>query len=379
MHHGFEGLGMTSKRLVLHAGFHKSGTTALQESLAEHRSRLKESGVLYPSIGTKTHHRAAWSLSGKVWGWKKRGGESVSTKVWDNLVKRVNNSPEQVVMLSSEFFSELEGDKIRKASHDLKGREVEILFTLRPLVKLLPSSYQQYLKYGMKIKYEDWLHEIFNNREKTKVSPTFWKRHEHSKVIARWVDTFGKGKVTVIIADETKPEFLFEEVNDLLGLPGKTLIAAQIGSNRSLNMEEIALLLELNKQFPKDRSWDEYEVFIRDGYVRHLTDRVPAAMDKERLLTPEWAVQRANEIGRVTVQDLMNYGIRIIGNLQSLGESSVPIGQSRYPDSVDIKIAAAAMLAFDEKRINKFPIGWLFKSLRTRAKKQINLRSKKLR
>lgn len=367
------------KRLVIHTGFHKSGTTALQESLAENRKSLKEEGVLYPSIGTKSHHRAAWSINEKVWGWKKRGGERVSPKVWENLVKRINNSAEETVIISSEFFSELDGEKIRKISEDVKGREIEILFTLRPLVKLLPSSYQQYLKYGMKIKYEEWLHEVFNNREKTKVSPSFWKRHEHSKVIARWVDIFGANKVTVLIADEAKPEFLFQEVNNLLGLPKETLVAAKKGSNRSLTIEEIALLLEINNQFPKNRTWDEYEIFIRDGYIRQLTDHVLPTKDQERLLTPQWAIDRANELGSETAKDLQKYGIRIIGELETLGNSTVPIGQSLYPETINIKTVAAAMLAFDEKRINKFPVNWLFKSLRIRVKKQISLRSKKLR
>lgn len=367
------------KRLVIHTGFHKSGTTALQEALAENRKSLKENGVVYPSIGTKSHHRAAWSINEKVWGWKKRGGEKVSPKVWENLVKRINNSEADTVILSSEFFSELDGEKIRKISQDVKDREIEILFTLRPLVKLLPSSYQQYLKYGMKVKYEEWLHEIFNNREKTKVSPSFWKRHEHSKVIARWVDIFGANKVTVLIADEAKPEFLFEEVNNLLGLPKGTLVAAKRGSNRSLSMEEISLLLEINIQFPKNRTWDEYEIFVRDGYIRQLTDHVLPTNDKDRLLTPQWAIDRANEMGSETLKDLRNYGIRIIGNLESLGNSTVPMGQSIYPERIDIKTVASAMLAFDEKRVNKFPVNWLLKSLRIRVRKQISLRSKKLR
>jgi len=379
VHHGFESIGMTKKRLVLHPGFHKSGTTALQEALSEQRSYLKESGVLYPSIGTKTHHRAAWSLNGTVWGWKKRGGESVSPKVWENLAKRVSAASEPTVIISSEFFSELDGEKIRKASQDLKSREVEILFTLRPLVKLLPSSYQQYLKYGLKIKYEDWLYEIFENRDKTKVSPTFWKRHEHSKVIARWVDTFGTSNVTVIIVDEAKPEFLFTEVNKYLGLPDGSLAASKIGSNRSLNMEEISLLLEINNQFPKDRSWDEYEVFIRNGYIRQLTDYVPPAKDKDRLLTPEWVIERANELGRGTIRDLKNYGIKVIGNLDSLGDSTVPVGQSKYTETIDIKTVAGAMLTFDQRLTNKLPAKWLWKSFRKRLKRQILLRSRKLR
>ncbi|MFM7874849.1 MAG: hypothetical protein ACKO8Y_09605, partial [Actinomycetota bacterium] len=184
--------------------------------------------------------------------------------------------------------------------------------------------------------------------------------------------------VTLLIADEAKPDFLFNEVNDFLKLPKGTLISVQTGSNRSLNMEEISLLLEINKQFPQERSWDEYEVFIRDGYVRQLTDFVVPANDKSRLLTPDWAVERANNIGRETISELKNLGVSIIGNLDSLGSASVPIGQPVYPETIDIKTVASAMLAFDEKRVNKFPASWVLKSLKLRIIKQIKLRSKRL-
>ena len=63
-----------SKRVVAHVGFHKTGTTALQESFAETREELKALGVTYPDFGQKAHHRAAWSLVGRTWGWKNRGG-----------------------------------------------------------------------------------------------------------------------------------------------------------------------------------------------------------------------------------------------------------------------------------------------------------------
>jgi len=378
VHNRFESTRMTGKRLIIHPGFHKSGTTALQESLYKERDLLAANGVLYPHMGRKSHHRAAWAISERTWGWEKRGGEKTSKKYWENLVRRINTAKENAVIISSEFFSELDGEKIRKIRSDLKGREIEILLTLRPLAKLLPSSYQQYLKYGLKVKYEEWLHEIFENREKTKVSPSFWRRHEHGKVIARWVDIFGSSKVTLLIADEAKPDFLFNEVNDFLKLPKGTLTSVQTGSNRSLNMEEISLLLEINKQFPKERSWDEYKVFIRDGYVRQLTDFVVPANDKSRLLTPDWAVERANNIGRETISELKNLGVSIIGNLDSLGSASVPIGQPVYPETIDIKTVASAMLAFDEKRVNKFPASWVLESLKKRIIKQIKLRSKRL-
>ena len=362
---------MSDKRLIIHPGFHKSGTTALQESFALNRALLREKGILYPHIGTKAHHRIAWALTQRPWGWSKRGGERTPEKRWNRMADRINGAAEETVILSSEFFSEIDGEKIRKIRSDIKGRDIQILFTLRPLAKLLPSSYQQYLKYGITVEYEDWLHAILDNPGESKVSPTFWKRHSHGKVVAKWVDIFGKSNVTLLIVNEAQPTFLFDEINGLLDLPKGTINAAPSGSNRSLTVEEISLLLEINRQFPKERVWDEYEVFIRAGYIRQLTDNVPPAPDKARLLTPQWAIDKANELGREIQEELSNLGVKIIGDIESLGNSVVPIGSSTYTDSIDIKTVAAAMMGFDRETIDRMPLGWLKRSLLLRLRKRI--------
>lgn len=362
---------MSEKRLIIHPGFHKSGTTALQESFALNRPLLRENGIFYPPIGSKAHHRVAWALTQRPWGWNRRGGERTPEKYWDRMASRINGAKEETVILSSEFFSEIDGERIRKIRSEIKGRDIQILFTLRPLTKLLPSSYQQYLKYGITIEYEDWLHAILDKPGESKVSPTFWKRHSHGKVVARWVDIFGKSNVTLLIVNEAQPTFLFDEINKFLNLPTGTLNAAPSGSNRSLTMEEISLLLELNRQFPKERVWDEYEVFVRAGYIRHLTDHVPPAADKARLLTPQWAVDKANELGKVIQKELLGTGVKIIGDVDSLGNSVVPIGTSSYTDSIDIKTVAAAMMVFDKETINRMPLGWLKSNLILRLRKRL--------
>ncbi len=367
------------QELILHPGFHKSGTTALQESFAVNRDRLAELGIYYPSIGAKAHHRVAWALTQKPWGWSKRGGERIPEKLWDGMVRRISSASQNTALLSSEFFSELDGEKLRKIRSDVKDRDVKALFTLRPLAKLLPSSYQQYLKYGITIEYEDWLHAILDKPGESKVSPTFWKRHSHGKVIARWVDTFGASNVTILIVNEAQPSFLFDEINQYLSLEPGTLAAENSGSNRSLTMEEIALLLELNRKFPKERVWDEYEIFVRAGYIRELTDHVPPAPDKARLLTPEWAIAKANQIGMEIKEEIKSLGVKVVGDIDSLSSAQVPIGSSSYPTTIDIKTVAAAMLAFDKETIQKFPLDWLQRDLYRRYRKRLVQRLKRLK
>lgn len=55
------------KRLVLHIGQHKTGTTSLQDTLARNRVTLRAAGILYPKLGPwrSAHHALAPALLGK--------------------------------------------------------------------------------------------------------------------------------------------------------------------------------------------------------------------------------------------------------------------------------------------------------------------------
>ena len=364
---------MPQKQLILHVGFHKSGTTALQESFFAQRKDLESQGVSYPTEGKKAHHRAVWALAGKRWGWKERGGETTPFKVWSKTAGNINRSNREKVVLSSEFFSELSTDKIRQIQKDIKGRDVKVLFTLRPLVKLFGSSYQQYLKYGTKEDYSTWLHSVLDQPGKSKINPTFWKRHMHGEVIARWVEVFGSENVSVIIVDEQRPELLFESINDYLGLPAGFLKPQPTGSNRSLSMEEITLLLELNRRFPENRTWAEYLVFIRNGYVRELTDHVPVKAGKEKLPTPKWAVEIGNKLATDSKVKIKDLGVKVFGDLDSLDTAKVLEGEPSYPESIDIETVALAMLACRRSTAKKFPLKWLRNAFVSKVKKALRL------
>jgi hypothetical protein len=362
---------MIAKQLILHVGFHKSGTSALQESFAAQRAELASAGVLYPDIGRKAHHRIAWALTQKPWGWKARGGETTPFKHFAKMVRLINSSKSEKVLLSSEFFSELTPGQIQKIAGAVKNREVKILFTVRPLVKLLASSYQQYLKYGTKSDYVEWLHSVLDEPGVSKVNPTFWKRHMHGDVVARWAKVFGSGAVTVLIADESKPEFLFDSVNELLGLQKGFLKARATGSNRSLSLEEVALLLQLNRTFPKKRQWSEYLTFIRNGYIRQLTDHVPVKEGSGKLSTPTWAIEKANTIASESKAKIKALGVNVIGDVESLDTATVASGEPIYPTSIDIETVSAAMLGFDRKLVRRLPIRWILSALKKRVKSQL--------
>ena len=94
------------------------------------------------------------------------------------------------------------------------------------------------LKIGIKSNYEKWLHSILDEPGVSTITPSFWVRHMHAEVLAKWVKHFGKENVVVIVVDEKQPEFMYQEFNNLLSLkPG--LLKPQIDqdSNRSLTLD----------------------------------------------------------------------------------------------------------------------------------------------
>ena len=345
-----------TKRIVIHAGFFKTGTTALQSSLAASREKLLQNGVLYPALSSADssrstgQHRAAWALKGRHWGWEDGGGTVTPIEVWDKLAGKLNGF-EGTSLFSSEFLAELTRDDVERMSKDLKADKIEVVFTLRPLVKMLPSQYIQSLKYGMRLNYEDWLQRIFNGGEDKVQWRTFWTRHDHPVVIQRWVDVFGPENVSLLVVDETKPNLIYETFSELLSLPNDLLKQIEEkGLNRSLTWEEICLLLEMNKKFDRTLAWGEYATMIRNGIFRNLTD-VPAQDGQHKLLTPQWAVDRAKELTVSNIQKLHSMGIKIIGDIDGTANADVPTGVNEPISSLPLDFAAELLLLHKQESI----------------------------
>jgi hypothetical protein len=219
---------------------------------------------------------------------------------------------------------------------------VQAVFTLRPFAKLLASSYQQYLKYGLDWTYPDWLEAVFRNPPTCKPSPNFWRRNDHAGVIGRWAQRLGPERVTLLVLDDRDRAALYRTFDGLLGLPDGTLRAdpGAAGSNRSMTAAEAEVLRLVNAGGAREWRWAEYQDGVRRGAVLRMVEHRRPGPDEAMLATPAWAVERAQVFGQETAAAVRALGVRVLGDLDQLGDP-IPAGQPAT-DGLMLPVEAAA-------------------------------------
>ena len=302
--------------ICLHIGVHKTGTTALQSALAQSRDDLARAGVVYPGRRT-AHHGAATSAIGRTWGWRGRGGQAPNPAVFDRLARQARNHPGRVV-ISSEQFCEADDEAAARIVAGLGSDRTHVVVTVRSLGRLLPSSWQQYLKYGQTMAYEKWLRTILDPDYDGRVTPTFWRRNDHGRLVRRWADLLGPDRVTVLVVDDVGPDALFTAIAQMLDVPAEVLLSRRDDApNRSMTAAESELLRRLNRALAKSLSWQDYETLVRGGVASALQTREPDA-GEPRLHTPQWALDAATARGQQAVTAIRESGVQVVGDLDAL-------------------------------------------------------------
>jgi hypothetical protein len=302
--------------LLLHIGLFKTGTTAIQGALFHARPLLAEHGVLHAGSGQQPI-QAVLALRGV----KPLVGDVVpQIRQWERLVDQVAAAADLRVIVSSEFFADADVETARRAVRELGGPRVHVVVTLRPLTKIMPSQWQQYVRNRARFSYDAWLDGMLKKAPYDKPSPSFWQRHHHDVVVERWASIVEPENVTVVVPDEGDRESLLRTFEDLVGLPRGLLEAEKDSDNRSLTLGEIELVRQINIEFGR-RGWSDalYKQVVRQGFALHLqTSRSPAVAEP-RITTPQWALDRAAEIGAAAAEKISSLGVRIVGDISTLG------------------------------------------------------------
>jgi hypothetical protein len=331
--------------LLLHIGPFKTGTTAIQSAMREAAPALKKHGVTVTGLHRRNTRRAVLSITNNR---GLSGDAPPSPDLWKKLVRQVNRVQTPRAVLSSEFFCDASKQAATNVIEAVGPDRVHVVVTVRPLVKILPSAWQQYVRNRLTAPYDEWLDAMFNREPFRDPTPSFWRRHRHDNLVAKWASIVGPDRVSVVIADDQDREGLSRAFEGLLGVPAGMLVPPpSVVTNRSLTAAEIELVRQINLHF-KEQDWPDeiYHKFIRNSVVARLLRRMPEP-DEPRILTPLWAQERAAATAAQSVQRFNALGVRVIGNPDSLVRIDPPpvsTGQALdLPVSASVGIVVALL------------------------------------
>lgn len=337
---------LPANSIMLHIGAHKTGTTSLQAALFAASKQLEEQGVInLVADGDETANPAARAVqrlpsSGSA-------GAPVDYNVWTTLVRQAQAHPNQLVSISAEAFAVSESLVIKQIVNDLGLDRLQVVITLRPLGKILPSQWQQDLHGAwLSVEFEEWLRQTLKEaRPIKKIGPLqvphqFWFRHRHDALLQRWIDAVGRDRITLVVADDQRKSSLLEHFEKLLSLSAGTLTSTGITRNQSMTLPEMQImqrygeLLESSELGKKIVAQSRYHKALR--ILRKMR---PENENDARLIVPAWSYERVSEIQHEVVERMQASGVAVIGTLNQLNwlpeRSEVNKGRVSQVDEVD--------------------------------------------
>lgn len=335
---------LPANAVLLHIGPHKTGTTTLQGAFHASRTGLAKHGVRYAGPGR--HPMLAVLAVTETPG--RRGDPPPDRGLWDALVAEVHAASDERVVVSSEFFADAAPGVVEQVVDDLGRDRVHVVVTLRSLARILPSQWQQYVQNGLLVTWTDWLDrtlaKAYNGDAFAEIKPTpsFWNRHSHGDLVARWAKVVGADNVTVVVLDESDRGMLFRTFESLLDVPSGSLTPDPDLTNRSLTAGEVELVRLLNEEFQR-RNWNDalYGRFVRAGVAKKLL-ALRRPDDAEPVTTvPRWGLERAADIGARAADQIRASGVRVIGDLAALSELP-PADEPDRPPPLDPPVPASA-------------------------------------
>ena len=310
---------LPDRAVLVHIGPYKTGTTAIQSSLHEHRAELLAAGITYPG---RYHRqmRPSWALLGR----SRVGEADVSEDAWDAMVDEVRDAAGRVV-ISSEDFASARPKHVRKLVDDLGADRVHVLIVARRLDKLLPSAWQERVKSVNETRtYDAWLREVLSVEREGDAARVFWHNHGLRTLIERWGTALPLDRIIVLVNDEADRRFQPATFERLLGLPSGRLTPGP-HTNTSLSMERIELCRQVNAAVAA-RGWVGSRKLNGPRRAMLAGLRSAPLHDFETTIPPlpAWTGPRLVELSDERARTAADSGVRVVGDAELLRYSADP-------------------------------------------------------
>lgn len=232
-----------ARRVFLHVGLPKSGTTYVQAVLAKNKAELQDHGLLYPGDRWAAQVNAVKDL--------RNLGHDASVTVegaWDALVKEISAWDGDAVV-SMEWLCASTPDEIDRIVHDLGRDSLHVVFTVRDIARTVPAAWQEFMQNRQVWTWSDFLASLTGESSRPGPRKRFAAQQDLREILPRWLEKVPVEQVHVVTLPQrgAHPAELWHRMVRVLGLPEDGgYVLDDLGANQSLGMESAELMRRLN-------------------------------------------------------------------------------------------------------------------------------------
>jgi hypothetical protein len=309
------------RRVFLHIGTPKSGTTYLQEKLALNREAIAAQGLTYPETRTGNHFEAALDLIEENWA----GQRDVARGQWPALVNEARRAPGDV-LISHEILAAASTAQVAAAMSAFRDSEVHLVLTARDLARQLPAEWQENVKHRGRRSFANFLTRVTKARRHNP-DLWFWRVQAIPDVLTRWGNGLPPDRIHVVTVPQPNAPtgLLWTRFAGVVGLRPEGGYAEATDLNQSLGIAEAAVVRRLNKLLAgKGVPREVYVDLVREVIARDTLSHRP---DQIRAVLPERRWPFVEEVTAEWLDWLQGAGVDVVGDLADL--------QPRRPDYTD--------------------------------------------
>jgi hypothetical protein len=308
-----------TRKVILHVGTPKTGTSYLQDVLLKNQRRLRERGILYAADRFDAHFLAALDLMRLPWG----GLEREAVGAWDLLAGRVRDWPGETAIISHEILAAASRSQVGRAlgslGHDRRGDgvEVHLVLSVRDLVRQIPAEWQENVKHRSGMSYARFLERITDPSRKSRIASWFWSVQEIPEILDRWGADLPPERIHVVTVPSPggAPDLLWKRFAQAFGLEGIDLALEDERLNPSLGVPETALIRRINRSANRVLEPADYRPLVRELLAHQTLSR---RVLSPRLALPPEHVPWVQEREAAFVAEIERRGYDVVGDLDDL-------------------------------------------------------------
>lgn len=312
----------SDRRVYLHIGMPKTGTTYLQDAIWQHRDALEERGLYVPGI-RRQHLLASLDF---------RGESSLSKRPrlvehpWRYLTKQIHGQQADA-LISHEFFCPASVEQVQQAVEAFPDSEVHVILTVRGVVDLFLSRWQEWIKNGA--------FRPIDSYPRPHPHPSWgWPTIDAGEVLRTWGSVIPHERIHVVPMQSRSgdPADLWNRFLEVVGISAAGLVPEPAGANQSLGIVEVEVLRQVNRRLRRSQGFASPRDRGRWIRGRLAEETIRGLGDSERFRPGEEKLQELLAREQSMIESLQTGGFDLRGGLAQV--RSADVRERRHPSEV---------------------------------------------